>query len=957
MQKIVFGINYHWLIQDVLGRGDAGEVLSVLSEDKSITAVMKRPVQNGTGGSIMRQASQIENESRILARLEGIRIKQDEITVVAPRLLDTSSTASSQTVAYFMVSQQVCGKALSDIIKETHRDGSFLPHLWVLTIISALFTLLNEAHRKGILWNDVKADHIFWDAASKTLSCIDWGNGLLLDQTSEIGGLRPSPLTDYHQLIAEMTPVITIEASDLLWDLNWPLERVNELDEDQIRLLEKRVQYTRGYLVARIIEKRGLIGKLLTCLPDMESLQKLLSLADSLKKAGEKIDLEAINKSVSKLFMTYIHSGDIENCLQLVTNITEFHRPQIKLEWALLHELLIISKDQDFSLEQITRSIIDQDWSNALWELHRNAGRNPNNGKLERIIALIRQQAIPSEIGNELPSHLLMELSDELHMRLIQLRMSRNSSSTLEYLSQTSKKLDALLSNWQVPNEGSRFGQELLVLRGVLQSLKPLGIQVKPQLNQMVPAMLSLIRSIYQSWQAGEIAASRQLLRTLHVWDPHYDDLFGLDHNLQQMQDWLDLFMQGPNPSQTVPVFLQELLRDLPNVSIALGSTNWLDELIKGLHTAVDMRDLSVLFDISHGQGLPMQWLSDLEENILPATVNSDITLDVYQLEILNDFHQQLKSGGDTAEVCARIRQGIPTIFPFYKSLVHNLDAVLAPLIPNITLIDPAQAPVQDQAAVQKVIDLIQVLQDWRKSVEAHHYAEAAASLRAWQDWADVKDCSSSLILWRKNILPVLVSIKHGGTKAANLKAIDFQPQLGDLKNACVEMNLADTLWRTIDEKGFTPGLASEIKTHLATSEQSFHKLWQGLLYGRSKGLRILAQINQAELAGVYHLLQKLANQAVKAAQALELLSRSEMALTRLAFNSAGDLMYALTKMEEHFTPFNTASLVQSWHQQYIEFLKHTSRDAMQAQLALIDAQHPLFAWFTLLSSREFGLY
>lgn len=951
MQKIAFGVKHQWMIQDTLGRGDAGEVLSVLSDDKSTEAVMKRPLQTGTGGSIMRQASQIENESRILARLGGIHHKQDSINLATPELLDTSPPSTSQTVAFFMVSQQVRGMALSEMIKKILKEGGQLSHLWLLTVISALFTLLNEVHRKDVLWNDVKMEHIFWEPDSKTIACIDWGNGLLLDSTGEVGGMRPSPIADYHQLIAEMTPLITTAASDLLWDLNWPLDHMSELDEVQIRLLEKRVRYMRDYLTARIIEKRGLINKQVNDLPDLEGLQELLTLAVSLQKAGEDFSFDAVSQAARQLFLTYVRKGDSDSCLQIVKNITEFQGTQNALVWSLLHELLLNLNVQQVPIEKISRFLFDQDWSNALWELHRHSNQN---GKLERVMALIRLQGLPAELGNVLPMQLLQELSDDLHVHLIKRRLASKNSTAPTELSEISKILDALMLSWHACDEGSNFGQVLLELREVLQVVKPYGIKVAPQLNQFVSGMLSLTRSLYQSWQSGEMPACRKLLRTLHLWDPYYADLFKLDHDLQHMQDWLDRLMQGPSPSQAAPEFLRCLITELPDVSLALGQPAWLHDLIQSLESALHHKNLSNLLNFSESQGLPMQWLSDLDQRSLPISTPSDTPLDGQQLQILVDFHQYFKKDLDLTELLLKIKSALPAFYPYYVSIVHSLESIFTQSTLKFSIPDLTQAPIQDQPSVQEVIKMIEALQEWRQNVEAQNWKAAENYLHDWQDWAVAADCSQALRLWRKQIMPVFASINYKSKKAIQLKELIEHPLLSELHNASVQFNVVTDLWESIPDNGFNATLAVQIEKHLTDAARSFYQFWQGLLQGSSKGLRLLVQINQTAISDIYHLLQKLAAQSTKTVQALEVLSRPEMAGTRLAFNSAGDLIFALLKMDEVLIPKDPNSLLRIWQRQYLDFLKVSSKEAMQAQLAMIAESHPLYAWFGILSSYEF---
>lgn len=58
------------MLLNVIGKGDAGEVLRVQTELNTESGVMKRPVQNVSGGTMIRQALQIENEGKVLGLLK-----------------------------------------------------------------------------------------------------------------------------------------------------------------------------------------------------------------------------------------------------------------------------------------------------------------------------------------------------------------------------------------------------------------------------------------------------------------------------------------------------------------------------------------------------------------------------------------------------------------------------------------------------------------------------------------------------------------------------------------------------------------------------------------------------------------------------------------------------------------------------------------------------------------------
>ena len=87
------------------------------------------------------------------------------------------------------------------------------------------------AKEKGVIWNDVKMDHIFWDAEVNTLSFIDWGNSL--DLNSQNSDEKASSLLDYRQLLEEGRTLMEQTSPELIADIGWPLSASNLNDQEK----------------------------------------------------------------------------------------------------------------------------------------------------------------------------------------------------------------------------------------------------------------------------------------------------------------------------------------------------------------------------------------------------------------------------------------------------------------------------------------------------------------------------------------------------------------------------------------------------------------------------------------------------------------------------------------------------------------------------------------------------
>src|SRR5450830_406854 len=214
MPKSVKGQQKTWEIQEIVGEGDAGQVLRVSSDAGQILAVMKRPVQNVSGGTIVRQAGQIENEGRILEELGGLNARHAGITVTTPMLLDRSIPGTEHTANLFVISQQASGTPIDSLLKGIVRGDNVMSQVLVLRILAGLLQMLKAVHARDFIWNDVKMEHVYWDATTNTFCFIDWGN------SQKVQGTPAEKATlfklDYQQLFPEGVLLIRHTAPELI---------------------------------------------------------------------------------------------------------------------------------------------------------------------------------------------------------------------------------------------------------------------------------------------------------------------------------------------------------------------------------------------------------------------------------------------------------------------------------------------------------------------------------------------------------------------------------------------------------------------------------------------------------------------------------------------------------------------------------------------------------------------
>ena len=199
MARTVQGKTNTWRLSDKpIGSGDAGEVFAVTCIDQpELTGVLKKPARIATGGTLQRQAGQIAQEGLALARLDGL----PECKAHPPRLLDQAADFTTGTANFFIVSETASGENFTEMLNQARINNKPFPRRVIITVLDSLFDLFARAHRAGILWNDVKLDHIYWHNPTGGVAVIDWGNAVFLEEESNNQRMKLPRWEDYRQLV------------------------------------------------------------------------------------------------------------------------------------------------------------------------------------------------------------------------------------------------------------------------------------------------------------------------------------------------------------------------------------------------------------------------------------------------------------------------------------------------------------------------------------------------------------------------------------------------------------------------------------------------------------------------------------------------------------------------------------------------------------------------------------
>jgi serine/threonine protein kinase len=155
-------------------RGRSGETLralDTLEQDRPV--VIKRPAPNDAPPIRAGQEVSILNERKALQKLAG--------HPVATTLLGSGQFLVGGVAHQYIVMERAPGSLVADMVRDLAQREERLPELELLVIVDGLLDLLQTAHSRDIVYNDVDAKHLFWDREAYKLKLIDWGNAVFLE--------------------------------------------------------------------------------------------------------------------------------------------------------------------------------------------------------------------------------------------------------------------------------------------------------------------------------------------------------------------------------------------------------------------------------------------------------------------------------------------------------------------------------------------------------------------------------------------------------------------------------------------------------------------------------------------------------------------------------------------------------------------------------------------------------
>ena len=957
MAKTVNGRKRVWQIQGLVGSGDAGEVLRVWSQPGNLQGVMKRPVQNVSGGTIVRQAGQIETEGKILTALEGIDFTRNSLTVHTPLVLDQSLEGTSNTVNLFMISEEIQGKSISTLLAERMSTGQPIPQNVVLKVLSSLLLLLEKVHSKGVVWNDVKMDHIFWNAETKTMSFIDWGNGSFLQPQPDA---QNSPIwQDYIQLVDEGLNLLNQTSPQLIHDLGWPLHP-SEITPEDIPQLRMRVEYLDTYLTMRAIEYELLFERFTKSMSDLDALNQTLDLNQELQQFGINTDTTRLLASAQRLLLTFLADKDYEKVDQVLNLVETSLKETLPLEWQLAGYLLKL-KDSIASndLNDLLINVFALNWVEAIWQARGLIEKGSATKELGAAVYAMRNVHLDSASTPTIYADIQSFLS-QLKEQLAYLENnSSNASELINYLSSLSIKVQDIASHWSVLAPGEVLGNQLFNLRQVLGEATALRLKLPNGLSDRLQKALATTRDVYQNWNAADLDASLKALKKLYALEPTFDYFLPMAESLNRMKSSLTAFETGPDLDQSVNTFANDLLSREDTLSKHLGTPEWFGNYNLALQEMSRAINLENLQDLARHHDWPTQWVYQPGLKLdVPYDHLAQTLLDDQQKSVLGSFHQQLRNSQSRAEQLVNLRRLLPASYAAYKDLEEEFQFVFSGIPREPYSPDLKNLPAQDSDRVSQALGVLAKVEKWKAAAETGDWFLLKSLSDDFEPgWALFDDLRYTTNLWVNEVLPALTDLKQRKWKSTRYKQL-LKPNLPSLAEAQAHLYTFICEWQKIEFQGLYPELLNELVYQSDVAQSAFFNAWQQLLRMEFQAAVWLTQDQQNIFSEINQVLLTLYRSLRALQRNFEVINQSEMARTRLARNAAGDLVFLLIKIDETINPIRTASPVfKRWQRQYLDLLSAADSSKIRQGIQEIESIHPLLPWFDELVRRDAGYF
>jgi hypothetical protein len=919
LARTVQGIAHTWQISDApIGSGDAGEVYAVARLDQpELTGVMKKPTRVATGGTIQRQAGQIAQEAQALALLEGL----PDGKAHPPRLLDQAPEYTKGTANYFMVSETAPGEDLSSLLAESRQTGKPFPRRVIMTVLDALFDMFSRAHKAGVLWNDVKMEHIYWHNTTGKVGVIDWGNALFLDDQGKHS--RPR-WEDYQQMVDTLGNFLQSSAPDLYVDLGWEEFRGKTLDATLVSTLARRISYQQQVIALQVMEFQSLIRVVLITQPSLNGLKEIAGYQQILEKIGAPWEHDDVLQFCQSLVEKSLADGDIQTTVRTTAQIWEIFGDSLDLPWHLLREYCRHTDILTHSaFTDLAKHTLNSRWEDAIWAASIIASQDQVPIWWEGLIPVMRQKAL--QVNTPAPyqaCRLLRKWAKE------------------HQLNKLVNQLDLMLLDWRSKDQDQTRSPLDYALLDLVRGDVELPNRQSYEIRQSFAQGEEIIRELIKAWRNPNWDELSKALRRIISWDPDRWSVLGLAHKVESLRTWLDNLYTGPEVGTSVRGFLEHMLSSRPEIEHLLGPSPWLSTLINTLNAIIQGAPIA-----KHQEAVNQYcpWL--LQYADIHAADFHPPELDKDALHsILKDFLGRLKSWQDIETGLTEIRQQSPLMYPICHHLadlfkhIFSLNANLEQFEKEASKTVPTEL-IEGQEALQALIT-------WRKFLAENDLSQASQYLQQYEQdaWRLVAHARQVTIRWHDRILPALETI-HAFTALPEFEEQGIDGQTDRLIKISQTYQEVRHLWAQVYDSGIYESLLSTLESRIEVARSTFLD-WRVSLENTSDQAERLVYLHQLDFVRqVSNCLLRMTHHIRQAKIGFELLGEDGQTSIMMQKKNISNILYHLTSIEAEIVPEPDKRRFPAYQTSFEHITEAQTATSRQALISALTEDHPFFTW------------
>lgn len=651
------GQRYRWRLVEKFGEGDAGEVFLVESLLDRKTAVLKRPSKSAFATDVIRQATQIRTEGRVLRALESLQPLLRNSHVRTPVLLDQSPESAGNAERFFIIIEKASGVDLRTLAKAARfgytseelsalgleprafqwlaglNNCGAIPEELVIRILGSVQSLLSRIHAsamnsetsqyQGMIWNDVKSEHIFWDPMQRMITVIDWGNGKFLGADGISEDRRASQYDDNRQFIEQFGRFLLEECAALHEQLEWPEGLApGESSEDVMLSLANRIQSNHDETMLALQKLQATEQEIfLQDSPTPDDLNRLEELQGRILRYGALPDWSSTARLRLKIAQDLAGQRDARALGRLCQDFSNFPGEDAN-RWKLLARILE-SKEAELLPEvnrwaAVSNALIDE-WGDTLWEILTGMQNSVDHPWWEEISQAVRQALTGDEKASTRPFVMVNRLFYTLqgapaaafNPRPGEALSSENRQPMLSQESALMILQEDVIKKWRqlepLPPNADLPYNDLEPIRTTIEQLANGALE---PVDKALAQARAHIQIVLDAWERKDFDTARRGLRRVLVWDPDRMRLLGADSALQATPAWLAKLQEGPTQDTKPGDYFTEMEFSGRKLRNRIGPASWLDgalEMLRALRKGARPADLM----IAHPNVLvEMPWLS-----------------------------------------------------------------------------------------------------------------------------------------------------------------------------------------------------------------------------------------------------------------------------------------------------------------------------------------------------------